>query len=89
MARQIQQYRPTKPEEKVIFSDKIVVQLGIHALPGTEFKINGGNDTLIINATGNFSIDCEEHPIKSLELVSPISSTFPIIIDTIYEEVNS
>ena len=87
MARKVKQIIPLELNEEKpnLIEDKIVYEIGIHALPGTVFKINGGE--FVMNNTGNFSLNCEEHPITSLELTSDPSGLYSIIIDIIYEEV--
>lgn len=83
--------------ENLIKDLGIVTSLGIYALPGSTFKINQteliqNEETLVINGLGTFSINTEEHPIKSIQLSKEsynlISSNNNfIILDLIYEEV--
>lgn len=92
MAKKIKQIRD--PEQNCELLDNIyAVSLGIHALPGTTFKINqidfeASTIPLIIGPTGNFSIECEEYPITSMKLIEIVNDSYPIIIDIIYEEGN-
>ncbi len=72
-------------KDKELIEQKLVYELGIHALPGTEFTINNG--AFVMNNLGNFSMSCEEHPIQSLKVTSDVNDNYPIIIDIIYEEV--
>ena len=75
----------TKDDKPINFTEGLLVyELGIHALPGTEFTINGG--AFVMNNLGNFSMSCEDHPITSLEVEE--KNSYPIIIDIIYEEVS-
>ena len=75
-----------------LIAGKNVIQLGIYALPGTEFLVNQDNkvkgESLKINGTGIFQINVEDRPITSLKLKESsyinINEHF-IIIDLIYE----
>lgn len=70
-----------------------VTQLGIYALPGTEFKTNKNiPQTLIINGSGLFSLNLEETPLNYLSLSKSSydnikQSQHFIIIDLIYEDL--
>ena len=77
---------PNDKNEKVeiLNNQETVVSLGIHALPGTRFYIIHGTNPLVINRTGNFSIDCEEFPISSIKVnQSELSDSYATIIDAI------
>lgn len=70
-----------------------VIQLGIYALPGTEFRTNENiEQTLIINGSGLFSLNVEEIPLNYLSLNkdsydNTVQSQHFIIIDLVYEEL--
>ena len=71
-------------------SGKKIKQLGIYALPGTIFQINGEDNRLVINGSGILQIDGEDVPITSLKLfnyAAPMVENHFIIIDMVYEEV--
>lgn len=84
------EYPDISEEPYEIFSGTIY-QLGIHALPGTQFKINNSDESIItIGPTGNFSLNCEELPLTSIALKNrPLTTiTYPTIIDIVYEGGN-
>lgn len=65
---------------------KRVYSFSIHSLPGNIFYLNGSK--IIMNNTGNFSLNVENYPITSIELDSNNNYTvYPTIIDIIYEQV--
>lgn len=93
MAKLFKQFILLKDDNNTIFEaleeNQKALALGIHALPGTKIQINqsGVDDALIINSTGNFSIDCEDFPIFSIKVdKAQLSENYPTIIDIIYEE---
>ena len=93
MSRSIKQLYIERPNEKVSDDEKIfsgvIYSLGIHALPGTKFKINDSSQsTFIIGPSGNFSMNFENNPISQIEYISSPSTiiSYPIIIDIVYEE---
>lgn len=70
----------------------IIYSLSIHALPGTMFKINNNEDSIItIGPTGNFSLSCGDYPLQSISLYDQPSNTitYPTIIDIICEGGNN
>lgn len=88
MARNIKQVCIPNDENSTGFTG-IIYSIGIHALPGTEFKINNNeNAKFIVGPSGNFSMNFENNPISSIEWVSsPLNTvTYPTIIDIIYED---
>lgn len=78
-----------------IINEKYVTQLGIYALPGTEFLLNQAKqphgEQLVINNTGIFQIDVEDRPITSLRIGKDSYEKLQketghyIIIDVVYE----
>lgn len=89
MAKQIEQI-VIKDETKLgkdLIENKIIKQLGIYALPGTQFAVN--NKPMIMNGFGIFELDGNEFPITSLQILNTIGNIGEhfIIIDLIYEEV--
>ena len=66
-----------------------VTQIGIYALPGTQFKINKGSEqTFIIGSSGLFSLSINENPIKELYVNYNLENTGHfIIIDLVYENM--
>ena len=78
-----------------LIAGKYVVQLGIYALPGTQFLLNQDDEIdgedLQINNMGIFQVDVEERPITSLKLKRASydklrsMGNHMIVIDYIYE----
>lgn len=47
-----------KLQDGTIFQEYYpITQLGIQSLPGTEFIVNGGDNTVVIGATGIYDLD--------------------------------
>lgn len=76
-----------------IFGDyKPIVQLGVQALPGTKFYLNGSNNPIIIGHTGIYELDLEglseitslKFDSKSIEAINGNANSF-LIVDIIYE----
>ena len=107
MVRKIKQIRFPEQSGSIVFTDGWsnnlvqdlgnVVQLGIYALPGTQFRINQDvninsllNKELIINNSGLFSVNIEDNPIISIQLsensYENIKEAHAIIIDLVYVE---
>jgi hypothetical protein len=71
-----------------------IYHLGIQTLPGTQFYVNGGNNSIIIGNTGIYELDLEGlSEITALkftkESITAIENTDGayIIIDIIYEDM--
>ena len=87
-----QKYYVSVPEivEGTEYTDNLVagesiISLNIYACPGSLFKINDNSD-IIMNGTGNFSLNCEEFPITSLKIhKNNLIGTIPTIIDYVSE----
>ena len=70
-----------------------ISQLGIQALPGTKFYLNGSNDPIIIGHTGIYELDLEglaeitalSFDAKSIEAINGNNNSF-LIVDIIYEQ---
>ena len=79
-----------------VFADKTpIYQLGIQALPGTKFFLNGGIDPIIVGATGIYELDLHEKAtisslrfdsksMKTIENASKAGNGF-LIVDIVYE----
>ena len=71
-----------------------VIQLGIYALPGTEFRTNKNIiQTFIMNGSGLFSLNTEEIPLRYLSLSKNSYDNIEngqnfIIIDLIYDDLS-
>lgn len=94
MARMIKQlYIERQNNRSETSFSGIIYSIGIHALPGTMFKINNNENSIItIGPTGNFSLSCEEHPLQSISLCEeqPLTTvTYPTIIDIVCEGGNN
>lgn len=70
-----------------------ILQLGIQALPGTEFLLNDAEDPVIIGRTGIYELDLdEETEISKLQFTEPsiyaIRDNFNayLIVDIIYDD---
>lgn len=91
MNRQIRQIFIPNPEDNSIPEDNLVkgervYSFGIHSLPGNIFYLNGSK--VIMNNTGNFSLNVENYPINSIKLdIDNNYTVYPTIIDIIYEQV--
>lgn len=72
----------------ILQNGEYVISLNIHALPGTSFSINNSG-TIVMNATGNFGMNCEDFPIQDLKITNIITNSdktlsYPIVIDILY-----
>ena len=79
-----------------LFADKTpIYQLGIQALPGTKFFLNGGIDPVIIGATGIYELDLQDkasisalrfdaESMKTIEKAGDAGNGF-LIVDIVYE----
>ena len=79
-----------------LFADKTpIYQLGIQALPGTKFFLNGGIDPVIIGATGIYELDLQDkasisalrfdaESMKTIEKAGEAGNGF-LIVDIVYE----
>lgn len=70
-----------------------IVQLGIQALPGTRFFLNGNNNPIIIGNTGIYELDLQgQGEITALSFESSSINAIKenpnayLIVDVIYEE---
>lgn len=69
-----------------------ITQLGIQSLPGTEFIVNGGDNTVIIGATGIYDLDLNglvkinnlQFLASSLARIKQTTGGY-LIIDILYE----
>lgn len=79
------------------FADRTpIYQLGIQALPGTKFYLNGGIDPIVVGATGIYELDLQEKAIISAlrfdaesmltikEMAENTGNGF-LIVDIVYE----
>lgn len=81
------------PYRDLYFQDKIIYQLGIQAIPGTKFYINGSTEPAIIGINGYFQINQNSDFIvntlrfdeKSIKFIEKNPAAL-LIIDTIEEE---
>ena len=70
-----------------------IIQLGIQALPGTEFYLNNSNDPIIIGQTGIYELTLEglseitalEIDRKSLTAINNNINAY-LIVDILYED---
>ena len=70
-----------------LIPNQAIVSLNIYACPGSRFQINDSGD-IIMNGTGNFSINCSNAPITSIRIhENNLIDTIPTIIDYIGWEV--
>lgn len=68
-----------------------IIQLGIQALPGTKFYLNGSNNPIIIGSTGIYELDLQglseinslQFDAKSLSLIDNNANAY-LIVDIIY-----
>ena len=79
-----------------LFAEKTpIYQLGIQALPGTKFFLNGGIDPIIIGATGIYELDLQDkasisalrfdaESMKTIEKAGEAGNGF-LIVDIVYE----
>lgn len=79
-----------------LFAEKTpIYQLGIQALPGTKFFLNGGIDPVIIGATGIYELDLQDkasisalrfdaESMKTIEKAGEVGNGF-LIVDIVYE----
>lgn len=84
-------YADNKPalRQNILTNNEYVVSVNIHALPGTTLLFNKSSQ-IIMNATGNFGMDCTDFPITDLQITNIITGnngqlTYPIIIDILYK----
>lgn len=77
-----------------VFKDFVpMIQLGIQALPGTKFYLNGSNNPVIIGNTGIYELDVQglteinslQFDASSLALISNNANAY-LIVDIIYED---
>lgn len=73
-----------------LIEGELCYALGIHALPGSRFKINTDElSEITINATGNFSMDFSDSPIRSLRMFQGNNyNIYPTIIDIVSTPLN-
>ena len=70
-----------------------ILQLGIQALPGTKFYLNGSNNPIIIGNTGIYELDLQglteinslSFDASSISLISSNNNAY-LIVDMIYDE---
>ena len=70
-----------------------ILQLGIQALPGTKFYLNGSNNPVIIGSTGIYELDLQglteinslQFDASSLALIQKNNNAY-LIVDMIYED---
>ena len=76
-----------------VFSTYVpMVQLGIQALPGTKFYLNGSNNPIIIGSTGIYELDLYglteinalQFDARSISAINANNSAY-LIVDIIYE----
>ena len=79
-----------------LFAEKTpIYQLGIQALPGTKFFLNGGIDPIIVGATGIYELDLQDKAsisalrfdvksMKTIEKAGEAGNGF-LIVDIVYE----
>lgn len=70
-----------------------ILQLGIQALPGTKFYLNGSNNPIIIGSTGIYELDLQglteinslQFDASSIALIQNNANAY-LIVDMIYED---
>ena len=70
-----------------------ILQLGIQALPGTKFYLNGSNNPIIIGNTGIYELDLQglteisslSFEANSISLINGNANAY-LIVDMIYDE---
>ena len=75
------------------FSEYTIIQLGIQSIPGTQFKLNGSSNPIIIGSTGIYELDLEglaeitalSFDSKSIDIINEAPSG-SLIIDIIYDD---
>ena len=109
MAKQVRQFRyyaPNSPKNYPsgmkyqssvsgsVFSETLpVFQLGIQALPGTQFYLNDSVHPVIIGSTGIYELDLEgkgtisaiSFDNKSIDMISENDNAY-LIVDVIYDD---
>lgn len=71
-----------------------IYNLGIQTLPGTQFYVNGGNNSIIVGSTGIYELDLEglseitalKFSKESITTIAGADGAY-IIIDIIYEDM--
>lgn len=100
MALRFQQFTYTADKEEMVdslkdgslFSSISIQQLGIQALPGTKFYINGSNSPVLVGFSGLFNLDLTDQgeitelrfDLNSLNYIKKTNSI--LIIDIAYAE---
>lgn len=77
----------------IFFENTPIIQLGIQALPGTKFYLNGSNFPVIIGNTGIYELDLQgqgeineiRFDSNSIHLIEQNENAY-LIVDIIYEE---
>lgn len=98
MALRFQQFTYTADKEEMVdglkdgslFSSMSIQQLGIQALPGTKFYINGSNSPVLVGFSGLFNLDLTDQgeitelrfDLNSLKYIKNTNSI--LIIDIAY-----
>lgn len=98
MALRFQQFTYTADKEEMVnglkngslFSSMSIQQLGIQALPGTKFYINGSNSPVLVGFSGLFNLDLTDQgeitelrfDLNSLKYIKNANSI--LIIDIAY-----
>lgn len=82
MSRKIHQYIVTETNKNIIADTSPVIQLGIQALPGTTFCVNGGNE-IQIGQYGLYELDLSDLGGQILDL------TFVKIVTNSTHNINS
>lgn len=98
MALRFQQFTYTADKEEMVeslkdgslFSSMSIQQLGIQALPGTKFYINGSNSPVLVGFSGLFNLDLTDQgeitelrfDLNSLKYIKDTNSI--LIIDIAY-----
>ena len=96
MLRIKQFYYPQGQEDETLFGEgewsknlienQLCYTLGIHSLPGNKFQIND-NSVIVINGTGNFSMDFNAYPINSIRIHKDNNyETYQTVIDIVYQQ---
>ena len=70
-----------------------IIQLGIQAVPGTKFYLNGSNNPIIIGNTGIYELDLQglteinslQFDASSINFISANDNAY-LIVDMIYED---
>ena len=76
-----------------VFDDKLPIeQLGIQALPGTKFYLNGSKDPIMIGATGIYELDLTNRSaisklrFNATSVENVVNSETPLLVDIVYTE---